>query len=260
MSTFRFNVPLEIAIQYKINLKMTKLQYKNLRHYLSEYLILPSYNLLPKKIDELMPSKQPQDFFMKDTLISKYLPPDSVIKDSVVDILKVHHGHCPENVLNEVWLTGGFGGDGFSNCTSRSRADIDKNTSSRYFLGLKNCRITTEKKKFSEPKELFVETSQSYTTVKPILICQVKENHEILHFIWTWIQERWKNGMKVFTVKFSSRQITVHFPSPMVIRIEEVFQVRVLAKKNFFRDFAKFSKKEIISLQNHHLQDLQEII
>ena len=29
----------------------------------------------------------------------------------------------------------------------------------------------------------------------------------------------------------------------MVIRIEEVFQVRVLAKKNFFHDFAKFSKK-----------------
>ena len=37
----------------------------------------------------------------------------------------------------DILVLGGFGGDGFSGCTSRIGADIDKNTSSRYFLGFK---------------------------------------------------------------------------------------------------------------------------
>ena len=84
-------------------------------------------------------------------------------------------------------------------------------------MGLKIARITDEKKLFFQPKEYFVETSQSYTSVKPILICHIKENHESIHFIWTWIQRVWQNCMKSFTIKFHSRDIVINFPSPKVI-------------------------------------------
>ena len=114
-------------------------------------------------------------------------------------------------------MLGGFGADGFSGCTSCVGADIDKNTSSRYFMDLKIARIIGEKKLFTQPTEYFVETSQSYTSVKPIFICHVKENHESIHFIWSWIQTIWKNSMKSFTVKFHSRDIVINFPSPKVI-------------------------------------------
>ena len=84
-------------------------------------------------------------------------------------------------------------------------------------MGLKIARITDEKKLFTQPKEYFVETSQSYTSVKPIFVCHVKENHESIHFVWNWIQQKWQNSMKSFTVQFNSRDIIINFPSPKVI-------------------------------------------
>ena len=83
---------------------------------------------------------------------------------------------------------GRFGGDGFSGCVDRVGKDIDKNTSSRYFVGIKIARIVGKRKfdaSFTGPKEFFAETSQS------LLIAQVKENHDNLHRIWTWVQEQW---------------------------------------------------------------------
>ena len=63
---------MEVAIQYKTNQKMTKSQYKNLRRYLSKYLILPSYGVLAKKIAELMPTKEARkDFLMNGVKIGK---------------------------------------------------------------------------------------------------------------------------------------------------------------------------------------------
>ena len=37
----------------------------------------------------------------------------------------------------DIPVLGGFGADGFSGCSKRIGPDIDKNTSSRYFLGFK---------------------------------------------------------------------------------------------------------------------------
>ena len=67
---------MEVAIQYKTNQKMTKSQYKNLRRYLSKYLILPSYGVLAKKITELMPTKEaPKDFLMNGVQNGKFWSP-----------------------------------------------------------------------------------------------------------------------------------------------------------------------------------------
>ena len=109
MNSFKFKVPLEAAIQYKTSLKMTKVQYKKLKCYLSEYLILPSYKKLAKKIDELMPSKEgPKDFFMGDDKIGQYWPPLDVIKDTIKEILEVFHGQCPEKVPDHLWIIGTY--------------------------------------------------------------------------------------------------------------------------------------------------------
>ena len=37
----------------------------------------------------------------------------------------------------DIPVLGGFGANGFRRCSDRNGADIDKNTSSRYFLGFK---------------------------------------------------------------------------------------------------------------------------
>ena len=67
----------------------------------------------------------------------------------------------------------------FSGCCDRVGRDIDLNTTSRYFVGLKIARIH-DKRKYdgSIPTEYFVETSQSFVSVKPILMAEFKENIE----------------------------------------------------------------------------------
>ena len=83
---------------------------------------------------------------------------------------------------NEIWLKAGFGGDGFSGCCERMGKDIDKNTSTRYFIGLKISRLRGKKNAQYEAIEYFVETSQSYVSVKPILIAEWKtEKHWTTH-------------------------------------------------------------------------------
>ena len=102
---------------------------------------------------------------------------------------KMHNidGDNPDRVPSELFIRGGFGGDGFSGCTDRVGLDIDKNTSSRYVLGMKIARILGKRNfndSFPRATEYFVETSQSFVTVKPILIGQFKETTENLHEIW----------------------------------------------------------------------------
>ena len=95
--------------------------------------------------------------------------------------------------------------------------DIDKNTSSRYFIGLRISRLRGKKNSENEAIEYYVETSQSYVTVKPILIAEFKENRESLDYTWSWIQDKWATEMKEFKVTFRSRVITIHFLKPKFI-------------------------------------------
>jgi len=65
-------------------------------------------------------------------------------------------------VPDEIWIKGGFGGNGFSGCTERIGKDIDLLTSSRYMLGAKIARIHGKEEKGKPTIEYFVETSQSH--------------------------------------------------------------------------------------------------
>ena len=69
---------------------------------------------------------------------------------------------------------------------------------------------------FTGPTEYFVETSQSFNTVKPILIGHFKENNKNLHDVWSWMQEQWQM-MKEFTIQFHGREIKIHFENPKLI-------------------------------------------
>ena len=161
----------------------------------------------------------PYDFMMNGKIIGKYWPILNVLQESVLDILETYHGENPERVPEELWIDGGFGGDGVSGCQDRVGKDIDLNTSSRYFVGLKIARIVGKRKfdaTFSGPTEYFVETSQSFVTVKPILIAEFKENHDTLHYTWTWVEQQWRL-VQTFTIQFHSREIKVHFPNPKFI-------------------------------------------
>ena len=107
-------------------------------------------------------------------------------------------------------------------------ADVDLDTSSRYFIGFKPTRLLGERyfdKEKNEwcQKEYFVETSQSHVTVRPILIAQFKENQETLNFTWSWLQDQWRNGMKSFYVQFDDREIKINFESPKVIGDGKLF-------------------------------------
>ena len=78
-----------------------------------------------------MPTMQePEDFVFHDKVVGKCWLPLRVAQDSIEDILETHHGDFPERVPQELWLKGGFGGDGFSGCCDRLGKDIDRNTSS----------------------------------------------------------------------------------------------------------------------------------
>ena len=149
---------------------------------------------------------------MDGEILGKYWPLENVLPDTIIDILENFHWENSERVENNLYIKGGFGGDGFSGCVDRHGKDVDLNTSSRYFVGMKIARIVGERKldqSFTGPTEYFVETSQS-KTVKPILIGNFKEDQSNLHDVWTWVQEQWQE-MKEFTIKFHGREIKVHF-------------------------------------------------
>ena len=115
------------------------------------------------------------------------------MQNAVLDALETHHGQNPDIVPDELVIKGGFGGDGFSGCTDRIGKDIDLETSSRYFVGFKFARLVDKEKTdiSGPPKEYFVETSQSFVTVRPILIAEFKENHDTLHHTWKWVEQEW---------------------------------------------------------------------
>ena len=181
----RFALPMKQVIQLKTKMKLTVKQYKMMRNCLSDYLSLPGYANLSKEIRKLMPIlKDPYDFMINGEIVGKYWPLHSIIKDSVLDVLETHHGENPDRVEKELFIKGGFGGDGFSGCIERNGRDIDKNITSRYFVGMKIARIEGKRKfdqSFTGPTEYFVETSQAFNTVKPILIGHFKENNKNLH-------------------------------------------------------------------------------
>ena len=156
-----------------------------MRNCLSDYLSLPGYASLSKETRKLMPMlEDPYDFIMNGEIVGKYWPVPSVLKNSILDTLETFHGDNPYRIEEELFIKGGFGGDRFSVCLERHGRDNDKNTTSRYFVGLKIARIEGKRKfdqSFTEPTEYFVETSQAFNTVKPILIGHFKENQKNLH-------------------------------------------------------------------------------
>ena len=128
-------------------MKLSVSQYETMRENLRDYLSLPCYTTLSKKIRQLMPiDGEPYDFMMNGKIIGKYWPIINVLQDSVLDILETYHGENPERVPEELWIQGGVGGDGFSGLTDRVGQDIDLNTSSRYFVGLKIARLVGKRK------------------------------------------------------------------------------------------------------------------
>ena len=218
MAEFKYTVPTNLAIQAKIKLKLSKIKYETLRDYLGDYISLPSYSTLASYIKPKMPIlEDPEDFKFNNEVVGKYWPPLKVAQDAIEDILENHHGENPERVPQELYVSGGIGGDGFSDCCDRMGKDIDKNTSSRYFIGLRISRLRGKKNSENEAIEYYVETSQSYVTVKPILIAEFKENRESLDYTWSWIQDKWATEMKEFKVTFRSRVITIHFLKPKFI-------------------------------------------
>ena len=223
---FKFDIPKKEAIQMKIKMKLSVNQYNILREFLGQYLTIPSYSTIATEMKQLYPiMRDPFDFVINWKTVGNYWPIRDVIHNSLIDILERHHGESPERVEEELWIKGGLGGDGFSRCVDRVGKDIDKNTSSRYFVGIKIARIVGKRKfdaSFTGPTEYFVETSQRFVSVKPLLIAEIKENHDNLHKIWTWVQEQWEM-VKEFTIIFHGREIKVHFDNPKLIRDGKCF-------------------------------------
>ena len=154
---------------------------------------------------------------MNGKIMGKYWPILNALQDTILDILNRFHGESPDRVPNELFIHGGFGGDGFSGCCDRVGKDIDLNTTSRYFIGLKIARILGKRvSRSTRAPEFFVETSQSFVTVKPILIGEFKETQENLHYTWKWLEEQWET-VKEFTIQFHSRQIKINFENPKLI-------------------------------------------
>ena len=91
------------------------------------------------------------------------------------------------------------------------------------------------------PDSFVAQTKVKTSHLKKIIFENVYFFHQkrrlqnILHRLW---ESKEKIRPEVVEVRFLS------FPSPMVIRIEEVFQVRVLAKKTFFMILQNFQKKK----------------
>ena len=219
-SSLKFDISKKQAIQMKIKMKLSVSQYDIMRDFLCEYLNIPSYSTIANEIKQLMPIEEnPHDFIMNGKIVGKYWPIPNVVQNTVLDILERHHGEDPNRVEEELFIKGGFEGDGFSGCTDRVGKDIDLNTASRYFVGMKISRIVGKRRldsSISGPKEFFVETSQSFVTVKPILIGEFKENNESLQYVWKWVEEHWEH-LKTFTIQFHSREIKVHFENPKLI-------------------------------------------
>ena len=118
----------------------------------------------------------PYDFGMEGKVNGKYWPMEDVLKKAVKEVLEKHHGKNPDRVESELTLKAGIGGDGFSGCCDRVGKDINLNTSSRYFVGLRISRIVgKETYDMNWPTEFFVETSQSAFTIRPLLIAQLKK-------------------------------------------------------------------------------------
>ena len=220
LEDFKFSVPNKVAIQFKIKLRLSKSKYNSLRTTLEDYIRLPCYDTLMAEAKFMLPTKEdPLDFKLQGEVVGSYWPALKVAQDAVVDILEVFHGHDPKRVPPELWMLGGFGGDGFGQCNDRMGKDKDKNTASRYVAGMRISRIRGPKDPNSSdpPTEYFVETSQSGASIKPILIAEVKENKETLDLIWKWLQETWKYALKEFTVIFRGEEIKVHFEKPKFI-------------------------------------------
>ena len=201
-------------------MKLSVSQYDIMKEYLSEFITVSSYKTIANEMRQLMPiMEDPYDFILDGEVAGKYWPLRPVIQDTVIDILEKYHGDNPERVESELFIRGGFGGDGFSGCTDRVGRDVDLNTSSRYVLGMKIARILGKRnfdESFPRAKEYFVETSQPFVTVKPILIGHFKETTENLHEIWSWTEKQWET-VKTFTIQFHSREIKVHFENPKLI-------------------------------------------
>ena len=133
-----------------------------------------------KSLQEFTDSLVPlaQNFVDSDSgkVVGKVYPLRDTIVSMIKDILKAYYEYFPEEVPNELWLHAGLLGDGFSGEVQRMGSDQDLQTSSRYILGVKVPRIMGNPPESQRQKEIFVECSQAYNTLRPIGLFGLKEN------------------------------------------------------------------------------------
>ena len=99
--------------------------YDHIKEALDDYLHLPGSQTISSHSRTMMPTQEdPEDFIMDGKARAQFWPPKKVFQDSVQDILKSQFGKSPEDVPNEIWITGGFGGDGFSGKDSCKNSNI----------------------------------------------------------------------------------------------------------------------------------------
>lgn len=112
METFKFDVPVKMAIQVKVKVKLSVSEYDTLRDCLSDYLKMPCYDTLAVAMTCMQPTKEnPLVFIMDDKPVGNYWPPLKVAQNTIEDILQVYHGENPGRVPNQLFLRGGFGGN-----------------------------------------------------------------------------------------------------------------------------------------------------
>ena len=111
METFKFDVPVKMAIQIKVKVKLSVSEYGTLRDCLSEYLKMPCYDTCSVAMKTMQPTKEnPLVFIMDDKPVGNFWPPLKVAQNTIEDILQVYHGENPGRVPDELFLKGGFGG------------------------------------------------------------------------------------------------------------------------------------------------------
>ena len=123
ISDFKNTVPVKAAILIKVKCMLSKTDYDNLRESLEDYLNLPCYKTIASHQRLMMPTEEdPEDFKIEGKPVGKFWSPLKVFQNLIEDILQTFHGQSQEErdrVPDEIWIKGGFVGDGFSGCTER---------------------------------------------------------------------------------------------------------------------------------------------
>ena len=120
-------------------MRLSDTDYEILKKGFAPYVTMSCLKTLRKYTSSLVP--KPQDYIVNDQVIGKFYDPKEVVKNQVIDVLEHFYGLCPEKVPSELWMHGGFVGDGFSGEVERMGGDKDLYTYSRYIIGSKLARF-----------------------------------------------------------------------------------------------------------------------